>query len=158
MGRPQDQDLQRSGNTPIDPDHIATEVETQPHAPRDEPGGGPIPTEQQPGHHPPVEQDKPDLDAFAERMGIETDDDVAADDGVGDDAGENESNGGGHGAVDKALSVAASARELAEPVAQLVQDGMTRLAQKLDDRRSLVDRVERLEEQVAELTERLGDR
>lgn len=30
----------------------------------------PVPEEQRPGHHPEHEQDKPDLDAFAERFGI----------------------------------------------------------------------------------------
>ena len=32
---------------------------------------GPIPAENQPGHHPPKEQDKPDLDAFAARLGTD---------------------------------------------------------------------------------------
>lgn len=31
--------------------------------------GGPVPPDNQPGHHPPQEQDKPDLEAFAERLG-----------------------------------------------------------------------------------------
>jgi hypothetical protein len=30
---------------------------------------GPVPLDNQPGHHPSNEQDKPDLDAFAERLG-----------------------------------------------------------------------------------------
>ena len=32
---------------------------------------GPIPAENQPGHHPPKEQDKPDLDAFAAKLGTD---------------------------------------------------------------------------------------
>ena len=32
---------------------------------------GPIPADNQPGHHPPKEQDKPDLDAFAARLGTD---------------------------------------------------------------------------------------
>ena len=31
--------------------------------------GGPVPAENQPGHHPAEEQDKPDLDAFAAKLG-----------------------------------------------------------------------------------------
>jgi len=31
--------------------------------------GGAVPPDNQPGHHPSQEQDKPDLDAFAERLG-----------------------------------------------------------------------------------------
>ena len=31
---------------------------------------GPVPPENRPGHHPEQEQDKPDLDAFAQRLGI----------------------------------------------------------------------------------------
>ncbi len=31
---------------------------------------GPIPEEQQPGHQPAQDADKPDLDAFAERLGV----------------------------------------------------------------------------------------
>lgn len=35
--------------------------------------GGPVPVDNQPGHHPATEQDKPDLSAFAERLGtVET--------------------------------------------------------------------------------------
>ena len=30
---------------------------------------GPVPEENQPGHHPPREQDRPDLDAMAARLG-----------------------------------------------------------------------------------------
>lgn len=35
---------------------------------------GPVPEANRPGHHEPEEQDRPDLDAFAERLGIVTED------------------------------------------------------------------------------------
>jgi len=47
--------------TPQQPD-------VQPVPGADEPTG-PVPPENQPGHHPAHEQDKPDLKAFAERLG-----------------------------------------------------------------------------------------
>jgi len=31
--------------------------------------GGPVPPDNQPGHHPATEQDRPDLNAFAEKLG-----------------------------------------------------------------------------------------
>ncbi|MDQ6725505.1 MAG: hypothetical protein M3066_04980 [Actinomycetota bacterium] len=43
-------------STPYEPEHA------------EEPGG-PVPPDNQPGHHPPHEQDKPDLKAFAARLG-----------------------------------------------------------------------------------------
>jgi hypothetical protein len=70
MGNPQQPELARSRKTPAqDQDSVATVVDGQQSldatAPR-----GPVPQENQPGHHPPEEQDKPDLDAFAQRFGI----------------------------------------------------------------------------------------
>jgi hypothetical protein len=154
MGRPQDNRLQRSGNTPLDPDHIETEVQTQPHAPRDEPGGGPIPRDQQPGHHPPTEQDKPDLDAFAERLGVPPEAEAGDEDGGSADTG---TTGEGHGPLDTVRAVAATAVGLAEPVAHLVKDNVSRAARLIDERRGLTGRVERLEQQVAELTDQLAE-
>jgi hypothetical protein len=70
MGRPQQPELARSAKTDLDPDHVETGLQGQktPAA-----GGetGPVPPENQPGHHPPKEQDKPDLDAFAARLGTD---------------------------------------------------------------------------------------
>lgn len=70
MPNPQEPELRRSGRVPaLSPD--ATEAarsadrREDPTSPR-----GPIPPEQRPGHHPPQEQDKPDLDAVADRMGV----------------------------------------------------------------------------------------
>ncbi|MEW6477500.1 MAG: hypothetical protein AB1679_35060, partial [Actinomycetota bacterium] len=70
MARPQQPELARSAKTDLDPDHVETGLQgqKQPAA-----GGeaGPVPPENQPGHHPPEEQDKPDLDAFAARLGTD---------------------------------------------------------------------------------------
>jgi hypothetical protein len=66
---PAQPEVHRSGRTPLDPDHVDTTVEVEPRAPAEEPGGGPVPDANRPGRHPETEQDKPDLDAFAERFG-----------------------------------------------------------------------------------------
>lgn len=71
MAKPQQPELRRSGFVPaLDPD--ATESRLEAHDRPTAKGGkrGPIPDEQQPGHHPDEEQDKPDLDRFAERLGV----------------------------------------------------------------------------------------
>lgn len=70
MARPQQPELARSAKTDLDPDHVETGLQGQK---RPSSGGetGPIPPENQPGHHPPEEQDKPDLDAFAARLGTD---------------------------------------------------------------------------------------
>lgn len=70
MAKPQQPELRRSGTVPaLDPD--ATESDLQAHRrPGDSGTGGPIPEEQRPGHHPEQDQDKPDLDKFAARLGI----------------------------------------------------------------------------------------
>lgn len=70
MGRPQQPELARSAKTDLDPDHVETGLQGQ-----KKPGSGgetgPVPPENQPGHHPREEQDKPDLDAFAAKLGTE---------------------------------------------------------------------------------------
>lgn len=70
MAKPQQAELRRSGTVPaLDPD--ATEaVLTAQDDTRVSRSRGVVPEEQQPGHHPDDEQDKPDLSAFAERLGI----------------------------------------------------------------------------------------
>src|SRR5947209_18183145 len=70
MARPQQPELARSAKTDIDPDHVETGLQGQP---RPATGGetGPVPPDNQPGHHPAKEQDKPDLDAFAARLGAD---------------------------------------------------------------------------------------
>lgn len=168
MARPQSEHLQRSGNTPIDPDHIATEVETQPHAPRDEPGGGPIPPENQPGHHPAQDQDKPDLDQFAKRLGVTNPDERDANGDAGGDGGKGDAGGkggaggdgdaGGDGStnpasrvVSTALGVAGRARDLVRPVGRAMSERVGKVTGAVDSYRHLAERVERLEATVAEL-------
>lgn len=73
MAKPQQAELRRSGKVPaLDPDASVAKLSAQ-----DTPGtsgsDGSIPEEQRPGHHPDQEQDKPDMDAFAERLGIVSD-------------------------------------------------------------------------------------
>ncbi len=70
MSNPQQPELARSRKTPAqDQDAVAGVVEGQ-RQPGVEGPSGPVPPDNQPGHHPTKEQDKPDLEAFAERMGI----------------------------------------------------------------------------------------
>lgn len=66
-GRPQQPELARSGRTDLDPDRIGTELESR-KAPRSKGRTGPVPPDNQPGHHPDEEADKPDLDVFAARL------------------------------------------------------------------------------------------
>jgi hypothetical protein len=70
MAKPQQAELRRSGKVPaLDPDASVAKLSAQ-----DTPGTsgseGAIPEDQRPGHHPEHEQDKPDMDKFAERLGI----------------------------------------------------------------------------------------
>lgn len=69
-GRPQQPELNRSGRTDLEPDHAETAIEaTGERAPRDEEAPGPVPEDNRPGHHPDHDQDQPDLDAVAGRLG-----------------------------------------------------------------------------------------
>ncbi|HEV7865611.1 MAG TPA: hypothetical protein VGR20_23145 [Acidimicrobiia bacterium] len=70
MARPQQPELARSAKTDIDPNHVETGLQGQP-TPATGGETGPIPPDNQPGHHPAIEQDKPDLDAFAVRLGTD---------------------------------------------------------------------------------------
>ncbi len=70
MSNPQQPELARSRKTPNqDPDAVASVLEGQRDPGADGPRG-PVPPENQPGHHPPQEEDKPNLDAFADRLGV----------------------------------------------------------------------------------------
>ena len=70
MANPQQPELARSRKTPAqDQDSVAGVVEGQRDVSTSAPRG-PVPPENQPGSHPEREQDKPDLDAFAERLGV----------------------------------------------------------------------------------------
>jgi hypothetical protein len=68
MANPQQPELARSRKTPaLDPD--ATEaVLSAEGAPVEDGARGPVPVDNQPGHHPPVEQDKPDADRFIAKV------------------------------------------------------------------------------------------
>lgn len=68
MVRPQSENLNRSGTTPLDPDSIGGALEARPRPTADDRTGGPVPPENRPGHHPDVEQDRPDPDAFVARF------------------------------------------------------------------------------------------
>lgn len=69
MPNPQQPELARSRRTPaLDPDASAAVVDGQAIPGVDAPRG-PVPLDNQPGHHPPTEQDKPDINAFAEKLG-----------------------------------------------------------------------------------------
>lgn len=70
MARPQQPELARSAKTDIDPDHVETGLQGQ-RVPATGGETGPVPPDNQPGHHPDKEQDKPDLDAFAARLGTD---------------------------------------------------------------------------------------
>jgi hypothetical protein len=68
MANPQQPELARSRKTPaLDPD--ATEaVLSAEGAPVEDRARGPVPVDNQPGHHPAVEQDKPDADRFVAKV------------------------------------------------------------------------------------------
>lgn len=69
MTTPQQPELARSRRTPSqDPDSAAAVIEGSRQL-ADEGTPGNVPPDNRPGHHPVDEQDKPDLDAFAERLG-----------------------------------------------------------------------------------------
>lgn len=69
MSNPQQPELARSRKTPAqDGDAVAGVLEGQRDIGADAPRG-PVPPENQPGHHPAEEQDKPPLDKFAAKLG-----------------------------------------------------------------------------------------
>jgi hypothetical protein len=87
MANPQQPELARSRKTPaLDPD--ATEaVLSAAEAPTVDRPRGPVPVDNQPGHHPAVEQDKPSADRFLAKVKevaaeAEADDRADADDGA----------------------------------------------------------------------------
>ena len=70
MSNPQQPELARSRKTPAqDQDAVAGVLEGRREV-GDEGARGPVPPDNQPGHHPAKEQDQPDLTAFAERLGV----------------------------------------------------------------------------------------
>jgi hypothetical protein len=62
-------EVHRSGHTDVDPDHAAEVAERRSLRPRDH-GTAPVPPANRPGHHPDVEQDKPEV---AQRFSFEFD-------------------------------------------------------------------------------------
>jgi hypothetical protein len=69
MSNPQQPELARSRKTPAqDAGAVAGVLDGQRDIGADAPRG-PVPPENQPGHHPSDEQDKPDLDKFAAKLG-----------------------------------------------------------------------------------------
>jgi hypothetical protein len=69
MSNPQQPELARSRKTPAqDGDAVAGVLDGQREVGADAPRG-PVPAENQPGHHPADEQDKPPLDKFAAKLG-----------------------------------------------------------------------------------------
>lgn len=86
MARPQSSELRRSGTTPaFEPDSISSRLEAH-GRPGSSGDTGPVPEANMPGHHPEHDQDKPDLDAFAERFSGRDLDDLPTDTGVVDDS------------------------------------------------------------------------
>ena len=74
MAKPQQAELRRSGKVPaLDPDASVAKLSAQ-DAPTTSKSKGEIPEDQRPGHHPDHEQDKPDMDKFAARLGIVSED------------------------------------------------------------------------------------
>ena len=72
MARPQQPDVARSGHGALEPDAPPPDRPGPP-SPASRPGG-PVPEANRPGHHPAHEQDQPDLDELAERLGVQTPD------------------------------------------------------------------------------------
>ena len=69
MSNPQQPELARSRKTPAqDQDAVAGVLDGQRDVDAEAPRG-PVPPENQPGHHPADEQDKPPLDKFAAKLG-----------------------------------------------------------------------------------------
>jgi hypothetical protein len=69
MSNPQQPELARSRKTPAqDADAVAGVLDGQRDIGADAPRG-PVPAENQPGHHPADEQDRPPLDKFAAKLG-----------------------------------------------------------------------------------------
>ncbi len=68
MSKPQQPELGRSGHTPVTEGQHAGEVIQGEGQPGDQGPSGPVPEDNQPGHHPDQEQDQPDLERFRERL------------------------------------------------------------------------------------------
>ena len=70
MAKPQQPELRRSERVPaLSPDASEAELSAQSIPSTTDPDA-PVPDEQRPGHDLEVDQDKPDMDAMAERLGV----------------------------------------------------------------------------------------
>ena len=74
MSNPQQPELRRSAKGQVTQDSWIPDVEETPGGGDD---GSPVPEANAPGHHPDEEQDKPDLDRFAEALGTRPPEDAA---------------------------------------------------------------------------------
>ncbi|MCU1346021.1 MAG: hypothetical protein JWL70_2287 [Acidimicrobiia bacterium] len=68
MPKPQQPELRRSELGATDDDSAKSKAATS--APSSTGNSGPVPEDNQPGHHPDVEQDQPEASDFAARLGI----------------------------------------------------------------------------------------
>lgn len=75
--RPQQQELARSQHTPLDPSERARQSEQAGAPPEDSPDA--IPDENEPGHRPERDQDKPDAERFRQRLAGEDGEDAEGD-------------------------------------------------------------------------------
>ena len=73
MSTPQQPELRRSGLGQSDPASAKSDVEVTTRAPSGDAGIGPVPEDNEPGHHPDIEQDQPDPDEAAAKLGIRAD-------------------------------------------------------------------------------------
>jgi hypothetical protein len=69
MPKPQQPELRRSGYGATSDDSAKIKAATAEEKAATKGTDGPIPEDNRPGHHPEHEQDKPDLEAFAEAQG-----------------------------------------------------------------------------------------
>ena len=80
MPNPQQPEVRRSEKVPaLDPDASEAVLSAQAPLPAVDSPDGPVPEDQRPGHRPAQDQDKPDLDAMAKRLGVVPDDEVPDD-------------------------------------------------------------------------------
>lgn len=126
MARPQQPELARSQSAPVDPDALDPQAETQ--GQLTEAGRvGNVPADNQPGHHPRQEQDKPDGAAFLARFRGDDRDAASSDAGDAGDAaasGDAPPPSAAHApAPDAADEAASAAVEDGIDVPELVADG-----------------------------------
>jgi|1186.fasta_scaffold570176_2 hypothetical protein len=74
MVTPQQPELERSGRSAVDPAAAKNDATTVAAPGSTSEKRQSVPEDNRPGHHPAKEQDKPDAAAFAEKLGISSDD------------------------------------------------------------------------------------